>query len=139
VEEQVKVVIFRSGSGRYAFHGRAIREILDGCEPQWAPALPPFMPGLIQVRGDIEPVIDLRYFLDGAGTAGNGQIAMAASGDFHAGILVDAVEEVADLPADAIQPAPDGAGPDLAEEGFQRGDAWIPLIDLARLAAKAAF
>ena len=59
-EERVKVVIFRCGVNLFAFYGRDIREILPSCDISWVPSLPDYLSGLINVRGDIESVIDLR-------------------------------------------------------------------------------
>lgn len=104
-EEHVKVVVFTSGGNRYAFYGRDIREILPPHEIFWVPSLPDGLPGLINVRGDIESVLDIRHFLGGTQTpAAKCLIAIAERGAFRSGILIDAVEDVVDLPLSSIKP-----------------------------------
>ncbi len=61
--ELVKVVVFTSGIHRFALYGSTVREILPPTPVAWVPGLPPHLPGLINVRGDIESVLDLRSLL----------------------------------------------------------------------------
>jgi purine-binding chemotaxis protein CheW len=104
-EAQVKVVIFICGASKYAFYGSDIKEILSSFEISWVPCLPEYLPGLINNRGDIESVVEIRHFL---GESHNGQstclIAMAERGAFHTGIIIDAIEDVVDIPISRIHP-----------------------------------
>lgn len=139
-EERIKVVIFRAGSRCYAFYGRNIREILTPHEIAWAPGLPAYLPGLINVRGDIESVIDLRTFLgEDSADCAQCHIAIAVADDFISGILVDVVEDVVDIPVSGIKPVIAGL-PDAVRElvagEFEHGGETVVLLDLARLAAK---
>lgn len=104
-EERVKVVIFTCGANLYAFYGADIREILPKCEISWVPALPEYLPGLINVRGDIESVIEISHFLgEESGEQDKRLVAMATRGDFHSGIIIDSIEDVVDIPLGSIQP-----------------------------------
>jgi purine-binding chemotaxis protein CheW len=137
-EEWVKIVLFRAGSGRYAFYGHNIREILSGNEIYWVPGLPEFLPGLINVRGDIESVIDIQCLLGEprAGAGEPGLIAMAVGKNFRSGIMVDAVEDVVDIPVSSIHPPlitlGEGVG-DLVAGQIQLGKSLIPLLDIEKL------
>jgi len=138
-EERVKVVIFVCGANRYAFYGTDIREILPSCEISWVPSLPDYLPGLINVRGDIESVIDLHHFL-GEEKTDNGKnlIAMAVRGDFHSGILIDSIEDVVDIPHKTIHPplaTLNGAARDLVCGDIDYGGKTVSLIDVGKLAA----
>lgn len=139
-EERVKIVIFRSGGGRYAFRGQDVREILSGVEISWVPSLPDFLPGLINVRGDVESVIDIACFLAGHGTAEpTGLVAMAVRGEFRSGVLVDSIDDVVDIPVNAIRPplgTLTGAAREIIGAVIEVEGAAIPLIDLEKLAAK---
>lgn len=141
-EERVKVVIFICGVNLYAFYGRDIREILPSCEISWVPSLPEYLPGLINVRGDIESVIDLRYFLgEEKKDRGNSLIAMAARGDFHSGVLIESIEDVVDIPLSTIQPplaTLNGAARDLVVGEIEYGGQTISLLDIGKLAALIA-
>ncbi len=139
-EERVKVVIFFCGANLFAFYGRDIREILPSCDISWVPGLPGYLPGLINVRGDIESVIDLRYFLgqdiDDHDTY---LIAMAIHGDFHSGVMIDSVEDVVDIPLSRIHPplaTLNGAARDLVVGEIEYQDTMVALLDIGKLAAK---
>jgi purine-binding chemotaxis protein CheW len=102
-EALVKVVVFLCGGVRYGFFGAKVREILPPRGISWVPCLPDFLPGLINVRGDIEAVVDLRLFLGlGPGDLSRCLIAMVEEEDFRFGVLIDTVEDVADVAASAI-------------------------------------
>jgi purine-binding chemotaxis protein CheW len=139
-EERVKVVIFICGENRYAFYGTDIREILPACDISWVPCLPDYLPGLINVRGDIESVIDIRHFL-GEEKAGHGSclVAMAVRGDFHSGIMIDAIDDVVDIPLSTIHPplaTLSGAARDLAIGEIEYRDGMVTLLDIEKLATK---
>ena len=138
-EERVKIVIFICGENRYAFYGTDIREILPTCEISWVPSLPEYLPGLINVRGDIESVIDLRYFL-GEERNDNGKrpIAMAVHGDFHSGVMIESIEDVVDIPLSTIHPplaTLNGAARDLVIGEIEYCGETISLLDVGKLAA----
>lgn len=141
-EERLKMVIFRAGGRRYAFYGRDIREILTPREIAWTPGLPEYLPGLINVRGDIESVIDIRFFLGGErADAAQCYIALADCDGFRSGVLVEEVEDVVDIPLSAVQPAlstlPEAVRELVAGE-FEDPQGLVVLLDLTRLAAKVA-
>jgi purine-binding chemotaxis protein CheW len=137
-EHRVKVVIVVCGANRYAFYGADIREILPTCNISWVPGLPEYLPGLINVRGDIESIIDIRHFLDEAGCASsNPLIAIAVRGDFRSGIMIDAIDDVVDVPLSAIRPplaTLNGAARDLVIGGIEFGGKTISLLDIGKLA-----
>lgn len=139
-EERVKMVIFRAGGRRYAFYGRDIREVLTPREIAWTPGLPEYLPGLINVRGDVESVIDIRFFLGGeGGECARCYIVLAVCEGFRSGVLVEEVEDVVDIPLSAIKPAlatlPDAVRELVAGE-FEDREGLVVLLDLPRLAAK---
>jgi purine-binding chemotaxis protein CheW len=141
-EERVKVVIFLCGVKLFAFYGRDIREILPSFDISWVPCLPDYLPGLINVRGDIESVIDLRHFL-GEELADHGKslIAMAVRGNFHSGVMIDSIEDVVDIPISTIHPplaTLNGAARDLVIGEIQYGGETISLLDIGKLAALVA-
>lgn len=138
--ELVKIVVFISGGCRYGFYGSDIKEILPACTIFWVPGLPGYLPGLINIRGDIESVIDLRHFLGNeAADFDKSQIAMAVRGDFRAGVLIDSIDDVMDIPVSAIK-APvttlHGAARDLVAGEIDYNGGLITLLDIEKLAAK---
>lgn len=141
-EERVKVVIFICGVSLYAFYGRDIREILPTCEISWVPSLPDYFPGLINVRGDIESVIDLSHFLgEEKDVNGKNLIAMAVCGDFHSGVMIESIEDVVDIPMSSIHPplaTLNGTARDLVVGEIEYGGSTISLLDIGKLAALVA-
>ncbi|GAM09101.1 chemotaxis protein CheW [Geobacter sp. OR-1] len=141
-EQRVKVVVFISGGNRYAFYGSDIREILTSCEIAWVPGLPEFLPGLINVRGDIESVIDIHYFLgEGKADPHKSLIAMAVRGDFRSGVMIDSIEDVVDIPLSEVK-APlstlNGAARDLVIGEIDHGGKMVSLLDIDKLAARVS-
>ena len=138
-EERVKIVIFVCGDNRYAFYGTDIREILPTCDISWVPSLPDYLPGLINVRGDIESVIDLRHFLsEEKNDHGKRLIAMAVHGDFHSGVMIESIEDVVDVPLSTIHPplaTLNGAARDLVIGEIEYCGETISLLDVGKLAA----
>jgi purine-binding chemotaxis protein CheW len=139
-EEQIKVVVFTCGGVRYGFHGAKVREILPPREISWVPCLPDFLPGLINVRGDIESVVDIRVFL-GLGPADPTQclIAMVVQGDCRFGVLIDAVEDVTDVAVSAIKPplaSLSGSAKDLVAGELEMGQGLVTLLDIEKLASR---
>lgn len=139
-EERVKVIIFICGANRYAFYGSDIREILQSSEISWVPGLPEYLPGLINVRGDIESVIDIGYFLgETRRDARSGLIAMAVRDTFRSGIIIDSIEDVVDIPLSAIQPplsTLEGAAGELVAGELEHPAGMATLLDIGKLAAR---
>ena len=138
-EERVKVIIFTCGANRYAFHGVDIREFLPNCEISWVPGLPDYLPGLINVRGDVESVIDIKPFLGEEKASFKGLIAMAVRGDFRSGVMIDAIEDVVDIPQSAIKPplaTLNGEARDLVLGEIDYGGGLVTLLDIGKLAAR---
>ncbi len=137
-EERIKVVFFVCGENRYAFYGTDIREILPASDISWVPGLPEYLPGLINVRGDIESVIDLHFFLgEEKPDQEKHLIAMAVRGDFHSGVIIDGIEDVIDIPVSAIAPplaTLNGAARDLVIGSIEYDAKTISLLDVGKLA-----
>lgn len=139
-QEMVKIVIFEACGARYGFYGSDIKEILQQSQISWVPGLPEYLPGLINVRGDIESVVDLHYFLGGNGVAGEKSVvAMVVRDEFRSGVLVDAIVDVLDILASEIRPplaTLQGAARELVCGEFDHQGQLVTLLDTEKLAAK---
>ena len=96
----------------YAIGILAIREIIENGQVTRVPMMPEFIRGVINLRGAVVPVIDLGVRF-GSGVTAVGRrtciviIEVENAGESHdVGILVDAVNEVMDIAAADIEPAP---------------------------------
>lgn len=107
-EQTVKLVIFALGDEWFAFPGDAIREILPPVNIFFVPGCPASMEGVINVRGDIESVINLAELLGKpvVPSAPGSSILRGTGGGMQSGIRVERVIDVLDLAQSAIQPPP---------------------------------
>ena len=89
-----------------------VREVLDFTKITKVPRMPDFMCGVINLRGSVVPVVDLRLKLGMTTSDKTGSsciIIMEVAADDGAvvlGALVDSVREVLDLASDHIEPPP---------------------------------
>ncbi len=119
-----------------------VREVLELQSITRIPRTPDFMRGVINVRGSIVPVVDLRLrfgMQNAEATVETCIIVVEVQREGEAvvlGILVDSVEEVIDLEQDQIEPPPK-IGTKLSTE-FIRGigkreNKFVILLDIDRM------
>ena len=103
---------FILADGVYAMDITSVREIIQPSPLTPVPLMPSFVRGVINLRGAVVPVIDLQARL-GKPPAVQGKktciviFQAEREGDTLAlGLLVDAVSEVLDIPAQEIEPPP---------------------------------
>ncbi len=125
----------------------AVREILDYTEITRIPQAPAFMRGVVNVRGNAVPVVDLGQKL-GLGEVGHTIhtriviMEVARDGETAVmGALADSVKEVLELASEAIVPPPRMASD--ADASCLRGigrqdDRFILLLDVDRIFATDA-
>ena len=128
---------FRLASEEYAIDILQVREI-RACEPVTRIAeAPAYVKGVINLRGSIVPIVDLRLKLGHPdGFDANTVMIILNIKDQLVGIVVDAVCDVVALLPDQIRPAPD-MGVDI-DAGVIRGLAplegrMLIVVDIARL------
>lgn len=94
-----KVVIFSLGKELYGMDIFELKEIIRMAEITRIPKAPSFIEGVINLRGKIIPVIDLKKKLgiDGNENPEEKRILVADVGGQTAGLVVDHVHEVADI------------------------------------------
>lgn len=93
----------------FAIEILCIKEIISYGQITRVPTLPPFVRGVINLRGSVVPVIDLaaRFGRDATEIARRTCIVIIEADDGHEfGLMVDAVNEVVDIPAAQIEPPP---------------------------------
>jgi purine-binding chemotaxis protein CheW len=101
-----QLVVFRLAQDTYGFDIDDVREIIRMQEITRVPNAPTNIEGVINLRGRICPVLDLRARLGvrvSAATAESRIVVVEIDGD-DVGMIVDAVTEVLRVPADSIQP-----------------------------------
>jgi len=141
-----KYLTITLGRESYGIPVLKVREIIRICPITRVANMPPQVRGVINLRGKVLPVVDLRtrfglpagsdhdrtciVVTQVAATVGNGSRLY--------GVIVDSVEEVANFTADDLQPTPDFGG--AIDTRFitgmaKSGDGVKALIDLDAIAA----
>jgi len=105
-EGSIQAVVFLLAGETYAIELRYVREVYPLTDFTPVPCTPAFVLGIVNVRGQILSVIDLRYLfeLPRIGLTELNKIIILCSRDMELGILADAVLGVQDISRDRIQP-----------------------------------
>jgi purine-binding chemotaxis protein CheW len=108
VKEQIQLIVFGLEEEEYAVEISEVREILRMMEIVPIPNAPSFIRGIINVRGKIVVVTDLRkrFGLQTADEDLSQHIILAEIDNNIYGAIVDQVDEVLRLPKDVVQEAP---------------------------------
>ncbi|MCG0238028.1 MAG: chemotaxis protein CheW [Firmicutes bacterium] len=133
-----QVVVFRVGEGFYAVPIGQVREVVAWTRPMPLPGSPPHVEGVLSLRGEVIPVVDLsrRFGRTRSVPDAQSRILVVEIAGQVAGVVVDAVTEVLTLADGALQPvAPAFRNPDdpLVVGVFHRGDDLVVLVDLERV------
>ena len=108
-----KYLSFQLGTEEFAMQVAQVREIMGVQEITAVPQTPSYVRGVINLRGRVIPVVDLRLKFGLIGTAFTAQTCViivqieGETGPMQVGIIVDAVSEVLTLNAADISETPD--------------------------------
>ncbi len=112
ITETRQYLTFKLGDEVFAIDVAKVREVLDFTTITKIPRTPDFMSGVINLRGNVVPVVDLRLCFEMSKTEKTVNtcivvVEVALEGESAIiGALADSVEEVIDLEPEQIQPAP---------------------------------
>lgn len=107
--EAMSVAIVVIAGERYALPTDCIEEVQPASPATPVPRTAGFWVGLANVRGDLQPVLDLRTYLGlTAISEGTGVHVLVSAAGVTLALLVDGVEEIHDVPVSDIRPAPEG-------------------------------
>lgn len=122
-EEELRVCLFSIGEDTYAIPVELLTEIIISQKIFPVPTTPPHVLGVINLRGNIVPIVDIRPALSLPQQAVSGQIAIVKFGPIILGILVDNVSEVVGVPKSSVQsiPADYGARAGTSRSRFMKG------------------
>jgi purine-binding chemotaxis protein CheW len=119
-------ITFIANGQEYASDIMAIREIRGWTDTTPLPHVPDYVRGVINLRGNVLPVMDLRARLGQGMTEATAKhvIIVIHDGNRTTGMLVDAVSDIITLSSSDLQPPPD-----VMEEGNDSGIEGIAIID----------
>src|ERR1700760_3951312 len=109
LQDRLQFIAFRSGEQEFGAGIMAIREIRGWTETTALPHAPDYVRGVINRRGTVLPVVDLKCRLGQSRTDANAKhvIVVVETGARTVGLLVDAVSDILTIAASEIQPAPE--------------------------------
>jgi len=133
---------FRLENELLALDVAQVREVLDLCDITRVPRTPEFMRGVINLRGTVIPVIDLRHKFGMSRTEStiDARIVVMEINldgiDTVVGVLTDSVHDVIEIDNDKINPSPE-TGTRWRREYIKgigkHGDQFILLLDIDRV------
>jgi purine-binding chemotaxis protein CheW len=129
----LEVVVCRLGAEEFAIELRLLRGVVPALGLTPVPCTPPFVAGLLNLRGEILTVLDLAATLDLPGSDGR-EVLVAETERVRVGLLVGDVLGVRKIGLGSFNPS-------LAGSTFTRGiaDASTVLLDLDALLADGRF
>src|SRR3954454_1026102 len=140
--DEQQLVVFELGAELYAVEIARVHEIIRLQSVTRVPRSPSFVEGVINLRGKVIPVVDLRrrFGLPSAEHTRAGRIVVVEIGDQVVGIVVDSVSEVLRVNSATVEPpSPVVAGVDSEYlHGIAKlTDRLVILLDLDRILPRA--
>ncbi|MBD2862775.1 chemotaxis protein CheW [Paenibacillus oceani] len=110
--EELKVIVFSLAHEQYGVEVDKVKTIERMQPLTRVPKTPAFVKGVINLRGVVVPVIDLRgrFNLPEADYTDNSRIIIVAVKDLEVGMIVDTANDVVDVDSDAIEQPPEIVG-----------------------------
>lgn len=107
VDASLQVLEFRLAEERYAIETHRVREVYPLKDLTPLPCTPSFIRGIVNVRGRITPVIDIKKFfnLPDNGLTDLHRIILIGGNDLELGLLADIIVGVRSIAAENLQPA----------------------------------
>lgn len=127
---EVQVVAFKLGREEYGINILHVQEIKKLTAITRVPFAPVFIKGVMNLRGSVLPVIDLkkRLSLHEEPYSDDTRIVIVKVEDLSIGMIVDAVTEVLTIDSENIDPAGSGNGPDSFIDGVGNIDSRLVIL-----------
>ncbi|TQR20941.1 chemotaxis protein CheW [Psychrobacillus vulpis] len=110
--KNLKVVVFQLADKEYVIPVSQVQGIEKLIHITRVPKTPSYVKGVINLRGVVTPIIDLknRFGLGESVLNESSRIIIITLEDMHVGVIVDSANDVLDIPMDAIEPQPEVVG-----------------------------
>ncbi|MFH1238529.1 MAG: chemotaxis protein CheW [bacterium] len=106
--EELQLVIFQLTDEEYAIPIIQVHEIIKPTDVTRIPGMPDFVEGVINLRGKVIPIIDIRkrFRLQRKKADEDTRVIVVDVGEHTVGLIVDSVTEVLRLSLESIDPVP---------------------------------
>lgn len=112
IDTNRKVIVFQLNNEEYAVSVKQVGSI-ERLQPiTRVPQTADFVKGVINLRGVVTPIIDLRvrFGIEPIEFKDSTRIIIVYMNDLEVGLIVDAANDVIDIPDSSIEPAPEVVG-----------------------------
>ena len=138
VENSINLATFRLGHNEYAIDIMQAKEIIKMEKITLIPNAPDYVEGVINLRGNIIPIVDLkkRFNLEENDGEKNTGIIIVKIDDVDMGIIIDAISKVVSIATSNIQPPPpmlSGIGQKYIKGVAKLEDKLLVVLDLEKL------
>lgn len=135
---ELQLVSFNIGSEEFGVDILKVQEINRMVEITKVPQAPHYVEGVINLRGKVIPIIDLRkrFNLEMKEYDKNTRIVVVDINNNIMGMIVDAVSEVLRLPADTVEPPPElvtGVNSEYIKAVAKLEDRLLIFLDLSKV------
>ncbi|MFP7477620.1 chemotaxis protein CheW [Terribacillus saccharophilus] len=138
IVQDVKVIVFQLKNEEYAVPVTQVGSIEKMEHITRVPNTESFIKGVINMRGVVTPIVDLRsrLGLEETPVDDNTRIIIVDLDDTSIGLIVDAANDVVDIPVDKIEEAPQVIGAinvDYIDGVVKLEDRLVILLDLRKV------
>lgn len=139
--ELLQLVTFSIGDEEFGVDILKVQEIIRTMEITKVPKAPDFVEGVINLRGKVIPIIDLRkrFGMETRGHDKNTRIIVIEINNMIVGFVVDSVSEVLRISADTVEPPPPvvaGVESEYIKGVGKLADRLLIMLDLDRLLSR---
>lgn len=133
-----QLISFTVGAEEYGLELLRVKEVIRMRQVTWLPKAPPSVKGIINLRGDVIPIVDLRERFGLAAreqTAATRVIVVEVEGHMM-GMVVDAASQVVRVPNDQFDPPPRAMGAatrDFITSVGKLDDRLVVMIDVNKI------
>jgi len=135
---QILHVLFKVGDTDYVLPASEVLQMESYTGATAVPGTAPYVAGLVQVRGRVVPVVDLRarFGLPPVTPTLDTRVVVVQRDERTVGLVVDSAREVVQLALDAIKPPPEvlaNGGHGFIKAVAQAGQRLVMLIDFGKV------
>ncbi len=143
IDNEIQLVVFKLGREEYGVSILQVQEIKRMMDITRVPHSPDYIKGVINLRGSVLPVIDLKKRLDlpPADYNDDTRIIIVKVEELVVGLIVDAVSEVSTIASDNIEPPTSvttGASAQYIQGVGKQDDKLLILLNLPAIVGSAA-